>query len=281
MTTKNPKPPPATSASNVVQLRESVPAIDPEAEWNAQWNGCALRFSGSPTGRLVRLFDVVRWLMQTPRELPLAAAIDAVVSPFNDGEVPPVYLLDPLSFAKPLLASWSDTDKYFQSREALLEGSPITSAISRLRDALIQPRELSRLVNSVAYPTEYDQISETPFEFMARTASPGAYLAVELSTANRLWGWGRVVGPVVDATPLIPGTWPELVRYHGANTGHEWSPALKNIISIEHARRQGEKGLAKAMAAELGLTVTRLNELIRKKDESSTRKVIANRRTGT
>lgn len=92
---------------------------------------------------------------------------------------------------------------------------------------------------------------------------------------------GAQVLELVQPASATPATWTELLTYHRANEGHEWTPELKTIIAREHARRQGEKGLAKAMANELGLTVSRLNELIRKKDESSIRKVIANRRTGT
>ncbi len=92
---------------------------------------------------------------------------------------------------------------------------------------------------------------------------------------------GAQVLELVQPASATPATWTELLTYHQANLGHEWPPELKSIIAREHARRQGEKGLAKAMANELGLTVSRLNELIRNKDESSKRKAIVSRRTGT
>ncbi len=91
-----------------------------------------------------------------------------------------------------------------------------------------------------------------------------------------------VVKPA-DSPPKLPTTWAELVRYHKANPGHPWTVGLKNIVAAEKNRRTDalHAGAAKAMAGELGVTVSMLNTLIAKKDEIGSRKTVANRRTGT
>lgn len=90
--------------------------------------------------------------------------------------------------------------------------------------------------------------------------------------------------PVLEPVPktsAMPTTWKGLVAYHKANAGHLFTPALKNIVAIERIRRAEQPGAAAAMAAELGISTARLNELVRTKDEHGKRSAAQVLRTGT
>ena len=113
-----------------------------------------------------------------------------------------------------------------------------------------------------------------------------AYLAVSEADARACWGWPavevspaeaparnvavlRVVAPLQD-----PETFSELVKFRQANPQAEWPAEHKGILAREadaRGRRPGARGVRKGMAAELDVTVTRLNELIRTADEAGKR----------
>lgn len=78
----------------------------------------------------------------------------------------------------------------------------------------------------------------------------------------------------VPNAPKEPATWGELVAFRKEHSDAVWTPAQKNIAANEKAarnKRLAAKGVANAMAGELGVTVSRLNELIRNKDVGSKR----------
>lgn len=107
--------------------------------------------------------------------------------------------------------------------------------------------------------------------------------------SQHLAHWLNVQGvvehaPVLELVPkatALPTTWKGLVAYHKANPGHLFPPALKNIVAIERNRRGDQPGAAAAMAAELGISTARLNELVRTKDEHGKRQAVQTQRTGT
>ena len=95
-------------------------------------------------------------------------------------------------------------------------------------------------------------------------------VAVPLQTAYELWGWGSVAEVVqlrvVQCETGEPTDWPQLVAFRHANVGTEWKPNQKNIAATEANRRKespGATGVAKAMAEELSITVSRFNDLVR------------------
>lgn len=93
--------------------------------------------------------------------------------------------------------------------------------------------------------------------------------AVSHATANRLWGWGEVVAAQAEtrAAPakktLKPSGWDQVVSIKKANKDSGLTQEQKKVVAAEFARRKdgGGTGIAKAMASELGISVTAFNIL--------------------
>lgn len=147
-------------------------------------------------------------------------------------------------------------------------------------------------VGAVAWIRRFWTNEDKPDEVLAAPYMVGSRFAISEADARRLWGWRGAdeAAPAVDAVakaaddlPKSPETWAELVPYHKANPGHAWTVALKYIVFKEKTRRTdaSHTSVSKAMAKELGVTVSMLNTLIRERDEIGSRKAVANRRTGT
>jgi len=179
-----------------------LPRIEPPegSGWQLHSPYGAQRFKDGPDGRLVRLADVVRWLMQA-RETSFANAVRAICAPL-EGDTPPLlYRLDPMEDAAPdgYATEWF---KYLSGYDDLHSLPPqVANARAAARDVratwLMMPGELSRLVNGPGFPAVYDETKESPFEFSQRTGRAGGPkdLAVAFAVAHELWGWGAVVAP--------------------------------------------------------------------------------------
>ncbi|MEN9995682.1 MAG: hypothetical protein RL462_458 [Pseudomonadota bacterium] len=93
--------------------------------------------------------------------------------------------------------------------------------------------------------------------------------AVNHATANRLWGWGSVVAAQTEtqAAPakktLKLSGWDQVVSIKKANKDAGLTQEQKKAMAAEFARRKdgGATGIAKAMAAELGISVPAFNKL--------------------
>ncbi len=225
------------------------------------------RFKEGPEGRVVRLADVVRWLMNV-RELPLSVAVDRVCAAL-EGEAPPlVYGISSTGWAAPenepsgwfgLLDGWEDlADLPPQVAHA-------RAAARNLRgDWLITPYELSRLANAPGYPVEFDSEKESPFDYFERKGVTSATVAVDFATAHALWGWGTVaaLATVADVSPFPLADWPALVAYRLANKGKGWGPGNQlEIVRNELRRRTANERMTEsdalaAMGKEFGLGKT-------------------------
>jgi hypothetical protein len=85
---------------------------------------------------------------------------------------------------------------------------------------------------------------------------------------------GEPVGPA----SVKHKTFSDLVQFRKDYPKSDWTTEQKTIAKQEAYRRKakaGAKGVAKAMAHELGVTVTRFNELLRKAGDSSKRQKAA------
>lgn len=106
-------------------------------------------------------------------------------------------------------------------------------------------------------------------------------VAVPIETAYELWGWGSVVEviPLRDVSKggsAEPTNWKDLVAFRKQHPTSEWTTKQKEIVATEATRRKaapGAKGVAVSMAGELGITVSRFNELIRTKKDSNKRTI--------
>lgn len=92
-----PKPP------KVIAIKPQPLAVQPPDDWKAHSSlGLYLRFDGTDAGRLARLGDVVRWLMQT-RELPRATAVAAVCDALEAASpAPGLFFCEKTETAKPV-----------------------------------------------------------------------------------------------------------------------------------------------------------------------------------
>ena len=107
-------------------------------------------------------------------------------------------------------------------------------------------------------------------------------LAVRHELANKLWGWGSVAQVVplhsvsTEGQVEEPKTYAELVTFRTNKSKSEWTTSQKGIAAAEAKRRKalpGAKGVASMMAKELGVSVSRFNDLIRNPGEAGMREM--------
>lgn len=263
-----------------------LPRIEPPegSGWTVHGPHGLHRFKEGPDGRVVRLADVVRWLVSV-RELPLAIAVGRVCDAL-EGDAPPlVYRINANGWAVP----GDSTSEWFK----FLSGKPgepdIASMAPRAAHAwlaardmratlLMAPHDLARCVNGNGPgEIEYDSKVESPIEFFERRGGNGVIEAVDFATAHALWGWGTVAAPATladtapAARPAVLGPddvkdYETLVRYrrqflHLAPQKREkWPPEHIDIASAEvQARGRGGKT---SVAKELGYpTASGLNSV--------------------
>lgn len=275
-------------------LAPQMPHIEPPegSGWQLHSPYGAQRFKDGPDGRLVRLADVVRWLMRV-RETSFANAVRAVCAPL-EGDTPPLlYRLDRVDDAAP-----EDGDhewfKYFPDCEDL-QSLPTQLANARVaaRDMkawwLMPPHELSRLANDPSYPAEYDETKESPFEYSERTDRAGGpkNLAVPFAVAHTLWGWGSV-GAGAAAAPTsapVPGAAVDdplgaldaelraafeavckrrALSKHVKNGAREPWP-VDDVETVRKVRETLGRSGAKTIAPMLGMTQDAVRDLLERK----------------
>lgn len=166
---------------------DTRPIVPPES-WAAQSPHGLQRCDGTADGRLVRLADVVAWLMQA-RELPCQNAVEVACTALErlpaSGNA--LYLLSENGYANVIPASHSF---YYLPMLSLSEDYPEGTA------------EDKGLAGALKYMRSY----------WGESSAPGAGnwcgqhvldpLAVRLSLAHRLWGYGRRGGDVAqESTP--------------------------------------------------------------------------------
>ena len=198
----------------------------------------AQRYKDGPDGYVVRLADVVRWLMEA-REMSFANAVRAVCAPL-EGDAPPLlYRLDPTEDAVPQDRP-SEWLKYLHGDDGIHLLPPLVAhaklAARDMRAAwLMKPRELARLVNAPGARAVYDETKESPFEFSERTDRTGGPrdLTVPFAVAHELWGWGTAdaaaahqgAAPVVQLERADMKDLDTLCRYlepYKGKDGSEW-----------------------------------------------------------
>lgn len=89
------------------------------------------------------------------------------------------------------------------------------------------------------------------------------YVAITLEKAAEIWGYGRVL-TTVDSTPQ---TFTDLVAFRKANAGSPWFQNQRDILKAEVVSRTGQPRVRVGIAAELGISVTQVGNLITKEYE--------------
>ena len=266
------------------------PTIEPPegAGWQVHSPHGSQRYKEGPDGLVVRLADVVRWLMQA-REMAFADAVRAICAPLESDSPPLVYRLDPIE--KPIPEDQpSEWFKFLPDCIELdLASLPPSVAYARLAAAdmraswLMTPRELERLVNAPECTT-YDGTKETPFEFSERADRTGGpkTLAVTFAAAHALWGWGTVAAVASTIAPVSAALGPDdvssaetLVRYRQQFKGvapqkrPPWTSAHRAYLA-EAVRFHGG---AAELAKQLGVSAQAVRDQFNKASvEAETRK---------
>lgn len=145
-------------ASPTAPRRADAPApiVEPDADWQAQSPYGLLRFNSTPAGRLVRLADLVRWLMRV-QELPFAVAVRDVCAKLEGDKPPLLYYVDSNEFARPAntFSAWARFALSDDERAAGPQRALARLAARHLRATwLMVPHELARLANTPGEATE-------------------------------------------------------------------------------------------------------------------------------
>lgn len=164
--------------------------IAPPTGWQARTEHGLLRFDDTDAGRLVRLADLVTWLMDS-RELPCKPAVEMVCTALesNPGAAASLYLLTESGYAKPLPASHT-----FYSE-------PLVS----FWDAQPQGDDTDKgVVGAVKYMRDYWGESPAPGASKRMGKEVLDPLCTRLDVAFRLWGYGHRVDEVQpDDAPTV------------------------------------------------------------------------------
>lgn len=237
-----------------------LPVVAPPAGWELRSPHGLLRFDATPAGLLVRLADLVRWLMQE-RELPCAAAVGLVCDALAvHGADRWLYLLDEAGYAKQLPAghsfAYSPSLSFWETAPPPSpDDAGIAGAIKHMRG------------------------------YWAESATPGAGnvmgqhvldpLAIRLDKAYELWGYGS---PVDEApAPADSGSngaekmrlpeLPTILAQRGRNESH-WSPEEDEALAryVEQYDAVAGRGGRTAAANELGVKPSRITQRLKERE---------------
>lgn len=204
-----------------------------------QWG--LLRSDGTDAGRLVRLADLVQWLMDT-QELPCGAAVERVCSVLDGGAGAGValFMLDVGGYAKPLGGGQD-----FGFHPITIGGS---GYLTRPDPALFGATGAIRCMRRY-WVTE--PVCASAYEAVGLEC-----LAVPLRLAFDAWGWGRFVAPAGEVLSLVPAPaavaevfplkdFDALVVYRKMNPGVSWVLGNQLAIALAEFERRKATGLGK------------------------------------
>ncbi len=261
----------ATSASNVVSLREPAPAIEPEAGWTkATKEGEHLVAEhGDGDRRLVQLSTLFRWVVDRS-DAPPSVALERALALVADIPTGALYLLQkegwPATFTEgQALPGFSESGYVdLEAPAAPSYGHGMKSLIDLMHEVWVDTQGGN--INADVGGSWLDHLPGA-HEYLCR-------LAVPIQVAHRLWGWGRLEAPAVDAVakpsaaPLAkPTTWASLVAWPvRKEAGFVWTDDFCGIVAKEKQRRKllSHTCIAEAMGKELGCSSKWINELIQK-----------------
>lgn len=213
------------------------------------------RYKAGPDGLTVRLALVVRWLMDA-HQMARVDALSKLLEPLRGESPPELYVLQPGGNAKPIDGfEWYASDSGAFVARRYVNSPPASASLGLGRHGALS------WVSSAWGKTSLGD------EVMDRPATMAAYLAVSVTDAAALWGYGvaqivEAVQSVAAGTAQIDMTYAELTTYRKASKKDGWTDEMLRVFLREHARRKGEKGLAKIMAAEFEITVTAVNQTV-------------------
>ena len=223
---------------SAIENRHQAPAVEPPAGWVPNCAHGLQRSDSTHAGRLVRLEDVAAWFAQA-KELPRDRAVRAMFEPLvmDDGlESCGLFVLNPDDYAKHLFEgdapSRGIVDFWQHLPEVGGQSSPDTVAHA-IAD------EWRKCWPGVAPGSGEGQ---PPMQQLCR-------LAIRLTKAHELWGYGDVVAPAAKVLSLVPAPTSAPVA---APVPDEWDGA-RLLARRDELRGQGVRNFNQELQALSGL----------------------------
>lgn len=251
-----------------------APAVLPPDGWVKDSPFGFLRYEG---GDLARLGDVQAWLEEV-KGFDCLQSMAELIKRMPEDVMGCLYYINRIGDnGKPQNAQLMPPDSTFSHGGGALpkpvwkseERHAQTLAMFRTSGAA-QPKKTGRpaLVDRLEHTVRVQQMGRD--DPMNNPESHAARLAVPMAKAYQWWGYGQQAAPAgadteADSEPDV-STWAGLVKFRKAYPSAIWTPEMKVTVRAEKIRRKalpGAKGVAKAMAEELGISEKLLNDKVR------------------
>lgn len=229
------------------------PEIEPPEGWLVQTEQGVLRSDMTKDGRLARLDAVVNRLMHVDG-WPCSEAVHTVCAALESPDSRlQVYVIGEVGFAKPLTPGVSFAGLYGETANRGTCG--LVGAGAGMRNCWTTAPECS----------VYEALN------LER-------LAVPLRQAFTAWGYGRVVAPAAEVLSLVSkpdaATFDTMAQYRKGFKDRKqlpptWTDEEKDLVITEAKRRHKQPGARAAMAEMLGVTVERVNSLVRERKKET------------
>lgn len=140
--------------------------IEPEEGYEVRSQFGLARCGPAAGDRLVRLADVVRWYMASPRELPFINALDEVCGRINEATIEHVFRVNGQGYAK--AAAYESKWHYFDSAKEPgwnYQKQCAEYCVRDMRNGWCGDKHwMAKVLNDPEYaPNEYDPFSESRF----------------------------------------------------------------------------------------------------------------------
>lgn len=255
--------------------------IEPEEGYDTHSRFGLARCGPAANDCLVRLADVLRWLMAKPRDLPFASALEEVCTRIDEASIAHVYQVNAMDYAKAVAVDspWNRFFDHDEEQDWTYEKRSALNCVRRMRGEWLGDKYwMAKVLNDSEHaPHEYDPFTESLFDYWERKGSGGAgAYAIRITAANALWGWGKVAQTDVEALGHVGSApaaaiteadvtdWPSLVQYRLVSArlvGSEiqkrpaWSPEHTAILAAklnQECQAGRGRGAVERLAKELG-----------------------------
>lgn len=260
------------------------------------------RLDDTPAGRLVRLEDVAVWLAQRkPRKAVIFELFFPLIASWENAES--LFLLKAEDYPIPILDAGRVSPAaagFWQFLPSVDSGTVADDLARGIRDgwerawpALSDPTTDPdwTIARTIARNKERSEMLKAKRLGLVPDADPEPWpdddflmeqlrrVAIPVSKAYELWGWGHAPAEVVQLVPVPAAdlepkpikTYSGLKAFRVENPGAPWTHGMRAALAQEEERRKnrpGAAGVRKKLGEELGCSDKRIGELIREHKEA-------------